>query len=218
MDRITILIVDDHAVVRAGIRSLLEGQPDLEIVGEAAGGEEAIQKASELRPQLVLMDIAMPGMSGIEATRRIKKDLPETSVLVLTMHDDEEFFFPVLRAGASGYVLKEAEPQDLLNALRVVHEGQVFFSPAVAKVLLEGFVTASAGPRDEKYSSLTSREREVLKLAATGQTNRQIAEGLFLSIRTVEKHRQSVMHKLALDKREDLTKYAMRQGLIDPED
>ncbi len=218
MDKITILIVDDHAVVRAGIRSLLEGQTDLQIVGEAAGGEEAIQKAIELRPQLVLMDIAMPGMSGIEATRRIKKDLPETSVLVLTMHDDEEFFFPVLRAGASGYLLKEAEPQDLLNALRVVHEGQVFFSPAVAKVLLEGFVTASAGPRDEKYSSLTSREREVLKLAATGQTNRQIAEALFLSIRTVEKHRQSVMHKLALDKREDLTKYAVRQGLIDPEE
>ncbi len=218
MDRITILIVDDHAVVRAGIRSLLEGQSDLEIVGEAAGGEEAIQKAAELRPQLVLMDIAMPGMSGIEATRRIKKDLPETSVLVLTMHDDEEFFFPVLRAGASGYVLKEAEPQDLLSALRVVHQGQVFFSPAVAKVLLEGFVSASAGPRDEKYSSLTSREKEVLKLAATGETNRQIAEGLFLSIRTVEKHRQSVMHKLGLDKREDLTKYALRQGLIDPEE
>ena len=137
------LIVDDHAVVRAGIRSLLEGQPDLEIVGEASGGEEAIQKTAELRPQLVLMDIAMPGMSGIEVTRRIKKDFPNTMILVLTMHDDEEFFFPVLRAGASGYVLKEVEPQDLLNAIRVVHQGQVFFSPAVARVLLEGFVTAS---------------------------------------------------------------------------
>ena len=218
MDKLKILIVDDHAIVRAGIRSLLEGQPDIEIVGEAAGGEEAVQKAAELRPQMVLMDIAMPGMGGIEATRRIKKDFPDTSVLVLTMHDDEEFFFPVLRAGASGYVLKEAEPQDLLNALRVVHQGQVFFSPAVAKVLLEGFVSASSGPRDEKYDSLTSREREVLRLAATGQTNRQIAEGLFLSIRTVEKHRQSVMHKLGFDKREDLTKYALRQGLIDPEE
>ena len=218
MDKLRILIVDDHAIVRAGIRSLLEGQSDIEIVGEAAGGEEAIQKTTELRPQLVLMDVAMPGMGGIEATRRIKKDFPETSVLVLTMHDDEEFFFPVLRAGASGYVLKEAEPQDLLNALRVVQEGQVFFSPAVAKVLLEGFVTASSGPRDEKYGSLTTREREVLRLAATGQTNRQIAEGLFLSVRTVEKHRQSVMHKLGFDKREDLTKYALRQGLIDPEE
>jgi two-component system response regulator NreC len=217
MDRLKILIVDDHAVVRAGIHSLLEGQPDLEIVGEAAGGEEAIQKAAELHPHLILMDIAMPGMSGIEVTRRIKKDFPETLVLVLTMHDDEEFFFPVLRAGASGYVLKEAEPQDLLNAIRVVHQGQVFFSPAVAKVLLEGFVAASPDATDEKYRSLTAREKEVLRFAATGQTNRQIAEALFLSARTVEKHRQSVMHKLGLDKREDLTRYALRQGLIDPE-
>ena len=218
MDKLRILIVDDHAVVRAGIRSLLEGQSDLEIVGEASGGEEAIQKVMALRPQLVLMDIAMPGMSGIEVTRRIKKDFPDTSVLVLTMHDDEEFFFPVLRAGASGYVLKEAEPQDLLSAIRVVHQGQVFFSPAVAKVLLEGFVTASPSARDDKYRSLTAREKEVLKFAATGQTNRQIAEVLFLSIRTVEKHRQGMMHKLGLDKREDLTKYALRQGLIDPEE
>ncbi len=218
MDRLRILIVDDHAVVRAGIRSLIEGQPDLEIVGEASGGEEAIQKTAELRPELVLMDIAMPGMSGIEATRRIKKDFPGTMILVLTMHDDEEFFFPVLRAGASGYVLKEVEPQDLLNAIRVVHQGQVFFSPAVARVLLEGFVTASPDARDEKYRSLTAREKEVLRFAATGQTNRKIAEELFLSARTVEKHRQAVMHKLGLDKREDLTKYALRQGLIDPEE
>ena len=218
MDKLRILIVDDHAIVRAGIRSLLEGQPDLEIVGEAGGGEEAIQKSSELRPELILMDIAMPGMSGIEVTRRIKKDSPSTLVLVLTMHDDEEFFFPVLRAGASGYILKEAEPEDILNAIRAVRQGQVFFSPAVAKVLLEGFVSASPDARDDKYRSLTAREKEVLKLAATGQTNRQIAEGLFLSSRTVEKHRQAVMHKLGLDKREDLTKYALRQGLIDPED
>jgi two-component system response regulator NreC len=210
--------VDDHAVVRAGIRSLLEGQPDLQIVGEAAGGEEAIQKVAELHPELILMDIAMPGMNGIEVTRRIKKDFPNISVLVLTMHDDEEFFFPVLRAGASGYVLKEAEPQDLLNAIRVVRQGQVFFSPAVAKVLLEGFVTSSQDGMDEKYRSLTTREREVLKFAANGQTNRRIAEELFLSARTVEKHRQSVMHKLGLDTREDLAKYALRHGLIDPDE
>jgi two-component system response regulator NreC len=190
----------------------------MEVVGEAAGGEEAIEKALDLRPQLVLMDIAMPGLNGIEATRRIKKESPDTSILVLTMHDDEEFFFPVLRAGASGYVLKEAEPDDLLNAIRVVQQGQVFFSPAVAKVLLEGFVSTSAGPRDEKYRGLTPREREVLRLAATGQTNRQIAEELFLSVRTVEKHRQAVMHKLGLDSREDLTKYALRQGLLEPEE
>lgn len=218
MDRLRIMIVDDHAVVRAGIRSLLEKQSDLEVVGEASGGEEAIRKASELRPQLILMDIAMPGMSGIEVTRRIKKDLPNTSILALTMHDDEEFFFPVLRAGASGYVLKEVEPHDLLNAIRMVHHGQVFFSPAVARLLLEAFVTSSPDAKDEKYRSLTGREKEVLRLAAKGHTYRQMAEQLFLSSRTVEKHLQAAMHKLGLDTREDLTKYALRRGLIDSEE
>ena len=218
MDRLRIMIVDDHAVVRAGIRSLLEKQSDLEVVGEASGGEEAITKASELRPHLILMDIAMPGMSGIEVTRRIKKDLPNTSILALTMHDDEEFFFPVLRAGASGYVLKEVEPHDLLNAIRMVHHGQVFFSPAVARLLLEAFVTSSPDAKDEKYRSLTGREKEVLRLAAKGHTYRQMAEQLFLSSRTVEKHLQAAMHKLGLDTREDLTKYALRRGLIDSEE
>jgi len=215
MSKIRILIVDDHGIVRAGIRSLLESQPDVEVVGEAARGEEAIEKAKQLHPDLVLMDIALPGMNGIEATRQIKKELPDISVLVLTMHDDEEFFFPVLRAGASGYILKEAEPQELLYAIRVVHQGQVFLSPAIARLFLEGFITTATSPEDEKYNSLTPREREVLRLAAAGHTNREMAEKLFLSIRTVEKHRQAVMRKLGLARREDLTKYALRKGLID---
>lgn len=215
MSKLSVLIVDDHGIVRAGTRSLLEGQPDIEVVGEAAGGEEAIEKAKELRPDLVLMDIAMPGMNGIEATRRIKEALPDTSVLVLSMHDDEEFFFPVLRAGASGYILKEAEPQELLYAIRTVHMGHIFLSPAVATALLEGFVTALPEHMEENYGSLTRREKEVLKLAAAGKTNREMAEALFLSSRTVEKYRQAVMHKLGLARREDLTKYAIRRGLID---
>ncbi len=215
MDKLRILIVDDHGIVRAGIRSLLEGQSDIEVVGEASGGEEAIEKAMRLRPELVLMDIAMPGMNGIEATQRIKKDLPDVSVLVLSMHDDEEFFFPVLRAGASGYILKEAEPQELLYAIRTVHQGQVFLSPTVATALLEGFVEATPEQLEESYGTLTRREKEVLKLAASGQNNREMAEALFLSIRTVEKYRQAVMHKLGLARREDLTKYAIRRGLID---
>ncbi len=215
MDKLRILIVDDHGIVRAGIRSLLEAQPDIEVVGEAAGGEEAIEKALQFRPDLVLMDIAMPGMNGIEATKRIKKELPEVSVLVLSMHDDEEFFFPVLRAGASGYILKEAEPQELLYAIRTVYQGQVFLSPTVATTLLEGFVTARPEQQEESYGTLTRREKEVLRLAASGQTNREMAEALFLSIRTVEKYRQAVMHKLGLSRREDLTKYAIRRGLID---
>ncbi len=217
MAKLRILIVDDHGIVRAGIRSLLDGQPDIKVVGEAAGGEEALEKAIQLRPELVLMDITMPGVDGIEATRLIKKELPTTSVLALSMHDDEEFFFRVLRAGASGYILKEAEPQELLHAIDVVHQGQVFFSPAVAKTLLEGFVTATADPEKKRYDTLTLREKEVLRLAASGKTNREIAEVLFLSIRTVEKYRQAVMHKLGLARREDLTKYALRRGLIDLE-
>jgi two-component system response regulator NreC len=160
------------------------------------------------------MDIAMPGMNGIEATRQIKQELPDTSVLVLSMHDDDEFFFPILRAGASGYVLKEAEPQELLYAIRTVHEGHIFLAPAVATALLEGFVTAGSEQTEESYSSLTRREKEVLRLAAGGKTNREMAESLYLSSRTVEKYRQAVMHKLGLTKREELTKYAIRRGLI----
>ncbi len=215
MGKIRILIVDDHGIVRAGVRSLLEGQPDIEVVGEAAGGEEAIEKAIRFRPELVLMDIAMPGMNGIEATRRVKKELPDVSVLVLSMHDDEEFFFPVLRAGASGYILKEAEPRELLYAIDTVNQGNVFLSPAVATALLENFVTVTPEHVEESYGTLTRREKEVLRLAASGQTNREIAEALFLSIRTVEKYRQAVMHKLGLARREELTKYAIRRGLID---
>ena len=217
MSKMRVLIVDDHGIVRAGICSLLEGQEDIEVVGEAAGGEEAIEKARELKPDLVLMDIAMPGMNGIEATRHIKQDVPSTTVLVLSMHDDEEFFFPVLRAGASGYVLKEAEPQELLYAIRTVLQGHIFLAPAVATALLEGFITAGSENPEESYDSLTKREKEVLRLAADGKTNREMAESLFLSSRTVEKYRQAVMHKLGLSKREELTKYAIRRGLIDSE-
>lgn len=214
MNKFRILIVDDHGIVRAGIRSMLESNPEFEIVGEASGGEEAIANVRDLQPDLVLMDIAMPGMNGIEATRRIKEEWPEINVLVLTMHDDEEFFFPVLKAGASGYVLKEAEPQELLYAISVVRQGAVFLTPSISKTIVRGFIKGNGRPEGENYRSLTPREKEVLNLAATGRTNREIAETLFLSIRTIEKHRQSGMHKLGLERREDLTRYALRMGLI----
>ncbi len=213
MAKLRVMIVDDHGILRAGIRSLLESESDIEVVGEAGRGEEAIEKAKRLQPGLVLMDIAMPGMSGIEATRQIKKELPDTGVLILTMHDDEEFFFPVLRAGASGYIMKDARPQELLYAIKAVGRGQVFLSPAVAKPVLEAFMTA--GCEDQKYATLTIREKEVLRLVACGKTSREVAETLFLSVRTVEKHRQSAMHKLGLYRPEELTKYAIRKGLID---
>ncbi len=215
MSKLRILIVDDHGLVRAGIQSLLEGQSELEVIGQAASGEEAIDKAIGLRPDLVLMDIAMPGMNGIEATRRIRTELPETRVLILTMHDDEQFFFPALRAGASGYILKDAEPEDLLNAIQTVGHGHVFVSSPVARSLLQTFVVTSDSLEGEKYNTLTTREEEVFRLAAAGKTNRQIAQALFLSARTVEKHRQSMMHKLGLSTREQLTRYAIRKGLIE---
>lgn len=218
MAKLRVLIVDDHGIVRAGIRSMLENQPDIEVVGEASGGEEAIEKTVQLGPEIVLMDIAMPGMNGIEATRGIKEERPETIILVLTMHDDAEFFFPVLRAGASGYLLKGAPPYELLYAIQTVRHGQVFLSPAITRVLLEPLVAGADGLEDEKYQGLTRREKEVLRLAAAGRTNREMADALFLSIRTVEKHRQSVTHKLGLTRREDLTKYALRKGLIDFEE
>jgi two-component system response regulator NreC len=217
VSKLRILIVDDHGIVRAGIRALLEAQPDIQVVGEAARGEEGVEKAVQLQPELVLMDITLPEMDGIEATRLIKEKVPDVQVLVLTMHDDEEFFFPVLKAGASGYILKGAEPQELLYAIRVVSQGQVFLSPAVAKSVLGDFTTARTGTEDDKYSKLTPREREVLRLAAGGQSNREMAETLFLSIRTVEKYRQTMMHKLGLSRREHVTKYALRKGIIDSE-
>lgn len=215
MSKLRVLVVDDHGIVRSGVRSLIDSQPDMEVVGEATRGEEAVEKARELRPELIIMDITMPGMNGIEATRQIKKDYPETNILALTIHDDSEFFFPVLRAGASGYVLKEAEPEELLSAIHMVSEGQVYLSPSVTKALLESVVSASANSEDEKYSSLTRREKDVLKLAVSGRTNRDIAEALFLSIRTVEKYRQGMMRKLDLGSREDLEKYARRKGILD---
>ena len=215
MSKLRVLIVDDHGIVRAGVRSLLETDAGIDVVGEAQNGGEAVIQVRQLRPKLVLMDLAMPKMNGIEATRRIKAEFPDTIVLILTMHDDEEFFLPVLRAGASGYVVKESEPQELLHAIKVVKGGDVFLSPAVAKSVLGVLFASKTGEEDKDYSNLSKRENEVLRLAATGNTNTQMAEALFISVRTVEKHRQSFMHKLGLSKREDLTRFAIRKGLID---
>ena len=217
MSKLRTLIVDDHGIVRAGVRTLLESDANIEVVGDAENGEEAIEKVKQFKPDLVLMDLAMPVMNGIEATRRIKNEFPDIYVLILTMYDDEEFFLPVLRAGASGYVVKEAEPQELLHAIEVVKSGEVFLSPAVAKSLLEALFKSRAGQEGERYHSLTAREKEVIKMVSTGHTSQWIADTLFLSIRTVEKHRQSAMHKLGLSKAEELKKFAIRAGIIDLE-
>jgi len=209
-------LVDDHGIVRAGLRSLLDAQPDLEVVGEAANGQEAVEKAIQLLPDLVLMDLTLPKVSGLEATKEIKRQAPQVRILILTIHDNEEYFFPVLSAGASGYVLKEAEPAELLTAIRGVHAGGTFLSPKVARVVLGGYLrnTAASLEVNESYQGLSPREHQVIRLAAEGGTNREIAEQLCLSVKTVEKHKAKAMEKLGLRCRADLVKYAIRKGLL----
>jgi two-component system response regulator NreC len=212
---IRLLLVDDQDIVRAGLRSLLERHPQLEIVGEAGGGEEAIALVSQLRPDLVLMDLTMPDMSGAEATRRIKKVAPEVNVLALTIHEDEAYFFEMLNAGASGYIPKRASPEDLLAGIRVAAAGDVFLHPIVAGTLVQDYLRrVNSGSERESYDGLTSRQREVLTLIAGGLTNQDIADQLDISVRTVERHRENIMARLNLHSRTDLVKYALRKGLI----
>jgi two-component system response regulator NreC len=201
--------------MRAGIRSLLEGQPDIEIVGEASSGWEAIEQATRLQPDVVLMDIAMRGLSGLEATQAIREHDPQINVLALTMHDREEYFFAMLKAGALGYVLKESGPAELLAAIRAVHRGEAFLSPGVTKAVLKDYLGQPKDKTQSRYDSLTVREKQVFRLAAEGNTSREIAEMLHISPKTVEKHRSSMMRKLKLDNLSELIKFAVRKGFIE---
>jgi two-component system response regulator NreC len=211
MQRIRLILVDDHEVVRAGLRMLLGAEPDIEIVGEAGSGEEAVQLTRQLRPDVVLMDVAMPGLGGIEATRRIKAECPAAAVLALTMHEDEQYFFEMLNAGSAGYVPKRAAPDDLASAIRAVSRGEVFLYPSLARVLVREYRALAQG---ERQSTLTPREVEVLTYIAEGCTNREIAELLCLSVKTVDRHRENILQKLNLHSRVELVKYAIDKGLI----
>lgn len=214
MSKIRLLLVDDHQIVRAGLRMLFMAEKDMEIVGEVDSAEEALQAVRELEPDVVLMDVAMPGMSGIEATRRIKEANPDAVVLALTMHEDEQYFFEMLNAGASGYIPKRAAPDDLVSAIRVVSQGNVFLYPTLAKLLVKDFLQRSESGPDRKVDELTPREREVLTYIAEGYTNREIAEALVISPKTVDRHRENIMRKLNLHSRVELVKYAIEKGLI----
>ena len=214
LSKIRLLLVDDHQIVRAGLRMLFMAESDIDIVGEVDNAEEAIQAVRELEPDVVLMDIAMPGMSGIEATRCIKEANPDVAVLALTMHEDEQYFFEMLNAGASGYMPKRAAPDDLVSAIRVVSQGNVFLYPSLAKLLVRDYLERSETGAQREADVLTPREREVLTLIAEGHTSRQIAEALTISPKTVDRHRENIMRKLNLRGRVELVKYAIKKGLI----
>jgi two-component system, NarL family, response regulator NreC len=206
-----LLLVDDHEIVRAGLRMLFQAEPDMEIVAEAGSGAEAVVAAGRLKPDVIIMDVAMPGMNGIEATRRIKSEYPDACVLALTMHEDEQYFVEILNAGAAGYIPKRAAPDDLVSAIRAVAEGHVFLHASLARFL----VREAAKQDDSDTSVLTPRELEVLTLIADGKTSREIAEELVISAKTVDRHRENIMSKLDIHNRVDLVKYAISKGLID---
>jgi DNA-binding NarL/FixJ family response regulator len=209
------LIVDDHGVLRAGLRALLNAEPDLEVIGEAGSGREALRLVDELQPDLVLMDISMPDLDGIEATRRLGQTHPAVRVLLLTLHEDPALLREAIQAGAAGYVIKRAVESELLNAVHAARAGGLYIHPSMTRTLLEQkqpATTGGAGP-----GKLTPRETEVLCLIAQGHTNREIAGLLHLSIRTVESHRANLRAKLGLQSRVDLVRYAVEQGLLELE-
>lgn len=207
-----ILIADDHGIVRSGLRMLLERQPDVEVVAEAADGVEARDLAISMRPDLAILDVKMPRLTGLEATREIREQAPEVAVLILSMHDEERYLFEALKAGASGYVLKRAADQDLIEAIRAVERGEPFLTPEAQRALIRDVLDEGPG-RDER---LTPREEEVVKLVAEAHTSREIAELLGLSEKTVENHRGNAMKKLGMRDRVEMVRYAIRRGLIEP--
>lgn len=210
MQRINVLLADDHTIVREGIRSLLEARKEIKVVGEASTGKEAVEKAGEIRPDIVIMDISMPILNGLEATRQIRRLYPECKVLVLTMHENRESVRQILKAGAIGYVIKKSAAGQLFNAIDAVNRGEAFFSPTISKMLLEDYLEETDSP-DE---ILSSRETEVLQLVAEGHTNKEIADLLFISVKTVEGHKDNIKKKLGIYNQAGLIKYAIGKGMI----
>jgi DNA-binding NarL/FixJ family response regulator len=207
-----VLIADDHGIVRSGLRMLLEQQPDIDVIAEASDGATARDVAIRERPDLAILDVKMPKLTGLQATREIREQAPDVSVLILSMYDDERYLFEALKAGASGYVLKAQADVDLLEAVRAVERGEPFLTPEAQRALIKDVLGQGVGRTDE----LTPREEEVVKLVAEAHTNKEIAEILHLSEKTVENHRSNAMKKLGMRDRVELVRYAIRRGLIDP--
>ncbi|GAB4543132.1 MAG: response regulator transcription factor [Anaerolineae bacterium] len=219
MPSIRLMLVDDHEIVRAGLRMLLGTQPDIEIVAEASSGGQAIELAQIHQPDVILMDIAMSDMDGMQATRQLKLYCPQVAILALTIHEEENYFFRMLDAGASGYIPKRAAPEDLVRAIRTVHRGEVFLHSSVATALVRDYLQRGGVVTETgSLASLTEREREVLALIAKGLTNRQIGQRLGISPKTVARHRDNITRKLNLSSRTELTRYAIQKGLVDLSD
>jgi Response regulator containing a CheY-like receiver domain and an HTH DNA-binding domain len=212
MDKISVLIADDHRLVRDGLKTIIDSSNDIHVVGEASNGLEVLKKVEELQPNVVLLDISMPKLNGMEAARRIRKEHPETKILILTMHEEEEYSLKMVRIGVSGYLLKDSTALEVMEAIRSVYSGKAFFSPQVAKVIAESYREAVAG-KEDPYERLNDREREVLQLITEGHTNKEIAELLFISPKTVDNHRTNLMRKLDIHSTADLVRWATKRGM-----
>lgn len=208
-----IIIADDHMIVRQGLATLLAKEPDMEVVAEAENGRDVVQLVKELRPDVVIMDVNMPDLNGIEATRQVLAAFPETKIIALSMHADRRFVVNMLKAGSSGYLLKDCAFEELAAAIRLVMANKTYLSPGVSNIVIQDYVQGLSAPRSSAFTMLTPREREVLQLMAEGKPTGQIAEQLHISVKTVETHRQQIMHKLGIHSIAELTKYAIREGL-----
>jgi two-component system response regulator NreC len=215
---IRIMLADDHTIVRQGLARLLNDQPDLKVVGQAVNGRAAVDKALELQPDIVIMDIAMPQMNGIEAAKRIRKKLPGTKILILSMYSHEHYIHELLETGVSGYILKDSTGRDIINAIHAAMNDETFLSPSISKVLVDTYRSPrKSSSRAERYKQLSNREREVFQMIAEGYTTRQIADTLCVSISTVKSHRAKIMEKLGLDTPVKLVHFAIQLGLVDPD-
>ncbi len=215
---IRILIADDHTIVRQGLARLLEEQADLKVIGEAINGQDAVEKALELKPDIAILDIAMPRMTGIEAAKRIRKRLPEIKIIILSMYSHEHYIDELIETGVSGYLLKDSSGRDIIKAIRAALKDETFLSPYISKKLIESYLTPKKNSlRTDRYKQLTNREREIFQLIAEGLTTRKIAEMLFISISTVKSHRNKIMEKLEIDSSVKLVHFAIKLGLVDPE-
>ncbi|MBI4596029.1 MAG: response regulator transcription factor [Candidatus Tectomicrobia bacterium] len=213
-EKIRLLLVDDHPIILEGIRACLAEHEDIEIIGEALNGEEAIQKATELSPDVVLMDISLPGMNGIEVTQFLQREVPQTKILAFTMYNSKQYVLSSIRSGARGYVLKDTSPSELVLAIKSIYVGGSFFSSRASQAVLEGFVKESETEEKSDKVALTKREKEVLTLIAQGVSNKEIANRLFVSVRTIETHREHIMSKLNVHTVAELTMYAIAKGLL----